>query len=75
MNKRCERCGASKSNPDAGPYNLFDYCANCSRDLCDACMEKGCCGHVPALSGADADCGGRLRRPTTLQLKTPRRRQ
>jgi hypothetical protein len=47
----CERCGAS---PD-GEYGLHDYCAECSRNLCDACAAKGCCGHVPALSGMDDD--------------------
>lgn len=49
--KRCERCGATSPSPDAGPYELFDYCAVCSRDLCDRCMADGCCGNVPALSG------------------------
>ena len=47
----CERCGAKAS----GEYELFDYCAQCSRNLCDACMEKGCCGHKPAKSGMAAD--------------------
>jgi hypothetical protein len=53
MEKVCERCGASPG----GPFGLLDYCAECSRDLCDACMAKRCCGHVPALSGnaEDAD--------------------
>lgn len=49
--KRCERCGARQPRPDASGYALFDYCAVCSRDRCDECMKKGCCGHVPALSG------------------------
>lgn len=47
----CERCGA-KAN---GKYELFDYCAQCSRNLCDACMDKGCCGAKPAKSGMNAD--------------------
>ena len=55
--KRCERCGARRSKPGAGEYDLLDYCAHCSRDLCDACMEKGCCGRVPAASGTAWDHG------------------
>lgn len=51
MEKTCERCGASPE----GEFGLLDYCAHCSRDLCDACMEKGCCGHVPAESGIADD--------------------
>lgn len=53
--KRCERCGARKPRPIASPMELLDYCAKCSRDLCDDCMEKGCCGNVPAKSGMDSD--------------------
>lgn len=53
--KVCERCGADSPNPKAGSYALFDYCASCSRDLCDACMARGCCGQAPAASGAEAD--------------------
>lgn len=49
--KVCERCG----KPPEGKYDLLDYCAACSRDLCSACMEKGCCGFVPARSGEQAD--------------------
>lgn len=52
MEKRCERCG---SKP-AGKFGLLDFCAECSRDLCPKCMEKGCCGHVPAWSGTEKDC-------------------
>jgi len=51
--KVCERCGASPK----GPYGLLDFCRECSRDLCDDCMTKGCCGHVPALSG-NSEFGG-----------------
>lgn len=51
MEKRCERCGKGPN----GEYGLLDYCAVCSRDLCDACMAKGCCGNVPARSGERAD--------------------
>jgi hypothetical protein len=46
--QKCERCGATVP---PGEYGLFDYCANCSKNLCPKCMEKGCCGHVPAESG------------------------
>lgn len=53
--KSCERCGAIRPSPDASPFADLDYCAECSRNLCDACMEKGCCGHVPALSGVETD--------------------
>lgn len=53
MGKQCERCGAKSPNPNAGPYALFDYCAECSSDLCDRCMAEGCCDHVPAKSGND----------------------
>ena len=53
--KVCERCGARKSKPDAGPYDRLDYCAECSRDLCDKCMAEGCCGEKPARSGVEAD--------------------
>jgi hypothetical protein len=57
MRKVCERCGAAKPRPDAGPFEVgvFDYCAFCSKDLCDACMAKGCCGHTPAVSGMGED--------------------
>ena len=55
MEKVCERCRASKPSPGASPFDGLDYCAECSRDLCDACMEKGCCGHVPARSGMADD--------------------
>lgn len=47
---KCERCGAATKG-----YGLWDYCAHCSRNLCDQCMAKGCCGHVPADSGEKAD--------------------
>jgi len=45
----CERCG--RANPTQ--YGLWDYCGQCSKGLCDTCMEKGCCGNVPAQSGMD----------------------
>lgn len=49
--KRCERCRAVSPRPEGNEYDLFDYCAECSRDLCDRCLAEGCCGHVPARSG------------------------
>lgn len=45
---KCERCPAT--TPD-----LFDYCAICSKNVCPDCMEKGCCGVVPAISGERDD--------------------
>jgi hypothetical protein len=50
---KCERCGKTP----AGEYELFDYCAECSKNLCAACMAKGCCGSVPAKSGSGEDHG------------------
>lgn len=47
---KCERCGKATTG-----YDLHDYCAACSRNLCDPCMAAGCCGSVPAKSGQDAD--------------------
>lgn len=52
MEHSCEGCEAT-TDPDS--YDLFDYCFICSRNLCDECMKKGCCGHQPALSGFDED--------------------
>ncbi len=51
MSKPCERCRATPK----GEYELFDYCGTCGKDLCGACMAKGCCGKVPAASGMTAD--------------------
>jgi hypothetical protein len=48
---KCERCGAESDD-------LHDYCAVCSKNLCDPCMEHGHCGHIPALSGMGEDCPG-----------------
>lgn len=49
--KKCERCG---KGPD-GTFELLDYCADCSKDLCPDCMGAGCCGKVPAVSGMGVD--------------------
>lgn len=46
----CDRCNASTHN-----YDLMDFCAVCSKNLCPACMAKGCCGNVPAKSGEELD--------------------
>ncbi len=52
MDNSCERCGCK---PDRGPdnYELFDYCAECSTNLCAECMKGGCCGVTPAASGME----------------------
>ncbi len=42
----CERCGARSDG-----YQLHDYCSECGKNLCEDCMEQGCCGNVPAISG------------------------
>lgn len=48
--KVCERCGKLPEG-----WGLHDYCAKCSQDLCINCMEEGCCGQSPAISGAERD--------------------
>jgi hypothetical protein len=48
---KCERCGSSTEEA----FRLHDYCALCSKQLCNDCMEEGCCGHLPALSGMEVD--------------------
>ncbi len=48
----CERCHSKSEG-----YNLFDYCAVCSTNLCPHCMAEGCCGNVPAESGMEVDDG------------------
>lgn len=54
---KCERCGGVGHWTDkAGRehvQDLLDYCATCSKNLCEKCMAKGCCGKVPAVSGQD----------------------
>ncbi len=44
------------TGPKSGPYALFDYCARCSRNLCEGCMSAGCCGQTP---GAEWNPGRR----------------
>jgi hypothetical protein len=42
-------CGGCERRGSDG--EIFDWCANCERSLCDRCMERGCCGREPAMSG------------------------
>lgn len=49
-NSVCSGC-----NKHAKAYDLFDYCAECSKNLCSDCMKKGCCENVPAKSGMNDD--------------------
>jgi hypothetical protein len=35
--------------------DVFDYCAECLRNLCPWHMAAGCCGHKPAKSGMPDD--------------------
>ena len=48
---KCERCGVAPK----GKYELHDYCAECSKNLCAACFETGRClggrKHIPANHG------------------------
>jgi len=46
----CERCGASPEG-----FELYDYCAFCSANLCEKCMAEGCCDEKPAVSGMEND--------------------
>lgn len=43
---KCERCGT-----ETRAYELFDFCAICSKNLCDKCVKRGCCENIPAKSG------------------------
>lgn len=47
MTENCETCGSTPPIIQAGPFvgmhDLFDYCVHCSKDLCDACMQKPTC--------------------------------
>jgi len=64
----CERCHKTTSG-----YELHDYCAECGKNLCEDCMEKGCCGNVPASSGMqaaeEADAAEQLQEEEAEQLK------
>ena len=63
---KCERCPAT-----AGGYLLFDYCATCSRNLCEKCMTKGCCGATPAQSGMARDDGEEEQEPDQRDQPCP----
>lgn len=45
---KCERAGC---RAETKGYDLFDYCAKCSKNLCPEHVQKGCCGHAPILRG------------------------
>ena len=47
----CERCGKASPAASSASYALHDFCYECGTNLCADCMEEGCCGHIPALSG------------------------
>jgi len=50
--RKCERCGKPEVHSnDLTQCRHVGYCEVCSRNLCDACIAKGCCGNVPALDG------------------------
>lgn len=49
---KCERGGC---NAETSGYDLFDYCATCSKNLCPEHMAKGCCHKIPAVSGNGED--------------------
>ena len=37
--RECEGC---KALPPGSQFNLHDYCAYCSKNLCEECMKKPC---------------------------------
>jgi hypothetical protein len=49
---KCERCGVESKG-----YDLHDYCALCSKNLCEACLDAAYClssdtrTHKPAFHG------------------------
>ena len=51
MDRVCERCGARPpaitSGPWAGQSSMHDYCAHCSKDLCEKCLAEGKCRDSP----------------------------
>ena len=38
---QCEHCGSFPPKED-GSWAMHDYCAKCSKDLCETCMQKPC---------------------------------
>jgi hypothetical protein len=65
---KCERCGKETEG-----FELHDYCAECGTNLCEHCMEHGCCGNAPATSGVEeaekAETAEQLQEEETEQLK------
>jgi hypothetical protein len=65
---KCERCGKGTEG-----FELHDFCAVCGKNLCEGCMEKGCCGNVPASSGMEeaeeAEAAEQLQEEEAEQLK------
>jgi len=47
MSRPCEGCGAKPPTITEGPWkgqsHMHDYCAACSKDLCDKCLAGGKC--------------------------------
>ena len=47
MTRLCEGCGAPPPTITKGPlkgqHSMHDYCAACSKDLCDSCLAGGKC--------------------------------
>jgi hypothetical protein len=47
----CERCGKLppivKTGLFAGSYDSFDYCEDCSENLCDDCLANTECAESP----------------------------
>ena len=50
--QQCNRC---KKKLESFDSRFMDYCAFCSRSLCEECILGGCCGRTPARSGREAD--------------------
>jgi DnaJ-class molecular chaperone len=44
---KCERCGVAGEMITEGPFkgsrHELDYCAKCSKDLCESCLKNGYC--------------------------------
>lgn len=56
--RTCERCGAQEVFSNDPKRRLHvGYCVKCSKNLCDPCIQKGCCGSVPAVDGEAEEAG------------------
>jgi predicted amidophosphoribosyltransferase len=42
----CDRCGKQTE-----PHAVFDFCWTCGADLCESCLNEGCCDRKPGRSG------------------------